>query len=87
MRWRARASSIWMWERLAACGGWSAAICMMIGGDKTVVDRLDPIFKALAPGAGTIEKTPSREKADPRVTEGYMHVGPAGLGPFRQDGP
>ena len=55
---------------------------MMIGGDKKVVDRLDPIFKTLAPGAGTIEKTPNREKADPRVTEGYMHAGPAGSGHF-----
>ena len=56
--------------------------CMMIGGDKKVVDRLDPIFKALAPGAGNIEKTPGREGRDPRVTEGYMHTGPAGSGHF-----
>ena len=62
--------------------GLERGFCMMIGGDKKVVDRLDPIFKALAPGAGTIEKTPGREKADPRVTEGYMHVGPAGSGHF-----
>ena len=56
--------------------------CMMIGGDRDHVARLDPIFKALAPGTGTIEKTPNRERADPRVTEGYMHVGPAGSGHF-----
>jgi 6-phosphogluconate dehydrogenase len=62
--------------------GLERGYCMMIGGDKRVVDRLDPIFKALAPGAGDIEKTPNREKADPRVTEGYMHVGPAGSGHF-----
>jgi len=62
--------------------GLERGYCMMIGGDKKVVDRLDPIFKALAPGAGTIERTPNREKADPRVTEGYMHVGPAGSGHF-----
>ena len=62
--------------------GLERGFCMMIGGDKKVVDRLDPIFKALAPGAGTIERTPGREKADPRVTEGYMHVGPAGSGHF-----
>ena len=62
--------------------GLERGFCMMIGGDKKVVDRLDPIFKALAPGAGTIEKTPGREKADPRVTEGYMHVGEAGSGHF-----
>jgi len=62
--------------------GLERGYCMMIGGDKKVVDRLDPIFKALAPGAGHIEKTPNREKSDPRVTEGYMHVGPAGSGHF-----
>jgi 6-phosphogluconate dehydrogenase len=56
--------------------------CMMIGGDKPAVDRLDPIFSALAPGAGTIEKTPGRESRDPRVTNGYMHCGPAGSGHF-----
>ena len=56
--------------------------CMMIGGDKKVVDRLDPIFKSLAPGVGTIPKTPDRETRDPRVIEGYMHVGPAGSGHF-----
>src|SRR3984957_18228184 len=47
--------------------------CMMIGGDKQVVDRLDPIFKALAPGAGDILKTPDREGRDPRVEQGYIH--------------
>jgi len=62
--------------------GLERGFCMMIGGDKKVVDRLDPIFKTLAPGVGTIEKTPNREKADPRVTEGYMHAGPAGSGHF-----
>jgi 6-phosphogluconate dehydrogenase len=62
--------------------GLERGYCMMIGGDKRVVDRLDPIFSALAPGAGSIEKTPNREKADPRVTNGYMHAGPAGSGHF-----
>ena len=62
--------------------GLERGYCMMIGGDKRVVDRLDPIFKALAPGSGTIEKTPDRENCDPRVTDGYMHVGPAGSGHF-----
>ena len=47
--------------------GLERGYCMMIGGDKKAVDRLDPIFKALAPGEGTIPKTPNREKADPRV--------------------
>lgn len=62
--------------------GLERGYCMMIGGEKKVVDRLDPVFKALAPGAGDIARTPHREKADPRVTEGYMHVGPAGSGHF-----
>jgi 6-phosphogluconate dehydrogenase len=56
--------------------------CMMIGGDKAVVDRLDPIFAALAPGAGSIDKTPGREGRDPRVTNGYLHAGPVGSGHF-----
>ena len=62
--------------------GLERGYCMMIGGDKKQVDRLDPIFKALAPGEGAISKTPNRERADPRVTQGYMHAGPAGAGHF-----
>jgi 6-phosphogluconate dehydrogenase len=62
--------------------GLERGYCMMIGGDKAVVERLDPIFKTLAPGAGDIAKTPGREKSDPRVMEGYMHAGPAGAGHF-----
>src|SRR6185437_13729134 len=56
--------------------------CMMIGGDKAVVDRLDPIFVALAPGSGAIDKTPGREGRDPRVLNGYLHCGPVGAGHF-----
>ena len=62
--------------------GLERGYCMMIGGDKAQVDRLDPIFKTLAPGAGAISKTPNRDRADPRVIEGYMHAGPAGAGHF-----
>ncbi len=62
--------------------GLERGYCMMIGGDKAQVDRLDPIFQALAPGEGNIAKTPGREKSDPRVTKGYMHVGPPGSGHF-----
>ncbi|HEY0267585.1 MAG TPA: NAD(P)-binding domain-containing protein, partial [Rhizomicrobium sp.] len=43
--------------------GLERGYCMMIGGDKAQVDRLDPIFKSLAPGAGDIPKTPNREHA------------------------
>src|SRR6188474_2191492 len=56
--------------------------CMMIGGDKAVVDRLDPIFKTLAPGIGDIPRTPGRENRDPRVEQGYLHAGPSGAGHF-----
>jgi 6-phosphogluconate dehydrogenase len=62
--------------------GLERGYCMMIGGNKDVVQRLDPIFSVLAPGSGDIPKTPNREKADPRVTQGYMHAGPAGAGHF-----
>ena len=54
----------------------------MIGGDKEAVDRLDPIFAALAPGTGDIPRTPDRERRDPRVERGYMHCGPSGAGRF-----
>jgi 6-phosphogluconate dehydrogenase len=56
--------------------------CMMIGGDKAVVDRLDPIFAALAPGIGDIPRTGGRESRDPRVEQGYIHAGPVGAGHF-----
>jgi 6-phosphogluconate dehydrogenase len=56
--------------------------CMMIGGDKAVVDRLDPIFKALAPGVGDILRTPGRDGRDPRIEQGYIHAGPVGAGHF-----
>ena len=62
--------------------GLERGYCMMIGGDKEAVDRLDPIFDALAPGAGTIPKTPRRETRDPRVEQGYLHCGPVGSGHF-----
>jgi 6-phosphogluconate dehydrogenase len=56
--------------------------CMMIGGDKAVVDRLDPIFKTLAPGIGDIPRTPGRDNRDPRIEQGYIHAGPVGAGHF-----
>jgi 6-phosphogluconate dehydrogenase len=55
---------------------------MMIGGDKAVVDHLDPIFKALAPGLGNIDRTPGRGQRDARAEAGYLHCGPAGAGHF-----
>ena len=56
--------------------------CMMIGGEKAVVDRLDPIFSTLAPGSGDIPRTPGRERRDPRIEQGYIHAGPVGAGHF-----
>ena len=63
--------------------GLDRGYCMMIGGDKAAVDRLDPIFKTLAPGIGSIERTPQRAATrDPRAEQGYIHAGPAGAGHF-----
>ena len=62
--------------------GLDRGYCMMIGGDKAVVDRLDPIFAALAPGAGAIDKTLGRDGRDPRILNGYLHAGPVGSGHF-----
>jgi 6-phosphogluconate dehydrogenase len=62
--------------------GLERGYCMMIGGDKSVVDHLDPIFKTLAPGIGNIDRTPGREGRDPRAEQGYLHCGPAGAGHF-----
>ena len=53
-----------------------------VGGEKEVVERLDPIFAALAPGECKIEKTPYREDRDPHVERGYLYCGPAGSGHF-----
>lgn len=62
--------------------GLNRGYCMMIGGEAEVVKRLDPIFKALAPGRGNIERTPGREKAGGTAEEGYLHCGPSGAGHF-----
>ena len=62
--------------------GLERGYCLMIGGDKQIVERLDPIFAALAPGAGEIARTPHREGRDPRVEQGYLHAGPNGAGHF-----
>jgi 6-phosphogluconate dehydrogenase len=56
--------------------------CMMIGGPKEAVDRLDPIFKTLAPGVGDIPRTPGREKLSGTAEQGYLYCGPSGAGHF-----
>ncbi len=56
--------------------------CLMMGGPKEAVQRLDPIFKTLAPGKGDIPKTPSREGRTGTAEQGYLHCGPSGAGHF-----
>ena len=62
--------------------GFERGYCLMIGGDQEAVERLDPIFSTLAPGAGSIEVTPDRKGRDPRIERGYMYCGPSGAGRF-----
>jgi len=62
--------------------GLERGYCMMIGGDKEIVDRLDPIFGALAPGLGNVPRTSGRDVRDARPEHGYVHVGPNGAGHF-----
>ena len=62
--------------------GLQRGYCLMIGGEEEAVRHLDPIFSALAPGLGTIERTPGREGHDPRAEQGYIHAGPPGAGHF-----
>jgi len=56
--------------------------CLMIGGEPEVVTRLDPVFGALAPGAGSISRTPGRETRGGTAERGYLHCGPNGAGHF-----
>jgi 6-phosphogluconate dehydrogenase len=63
--------------------GLERGYCMMIGGEKPVVQRLDPIFATLAPGKGDIPPTAGREKLGASTAEqGYLHCGPNGAGHF-----
>jgi 6-phosphogluconate dehydrogenase len=62
--------------------GLERGYCMMIGGEAAVVKHLDPIFNTLAPGIGTIPRTPGREKLDGTAELGYLHCGPSGTGHF-----
>jgi 6-phosphogluconate dehydrogenase len=54
----------------------------MIGGEGAAVKRLDPIFATLAPGPGTVARTPGRAKAGGTADQGYLHCGPSGAGHF-----
>ena len=62
--------------------GLDRGYCMMIGGPKEVVQRLDPIFRTLAPGIGEIPRTPGREKLGGTAELGYLFCGPSGAGHF-----
>jgi len=62
--------------------GLERGYCEMIGGEASVVQHLDPIFKTLAPGRGDIPRTPGRERASGTAEEGYLHCGPSGAGHF-----
>src|ERR1700689_2493449 len=62
--------------------GLDRGYCMMIGGPKEAVQRLDPVFKTLAPGVGDISRPPGREKLGGTAEEGYIHCGPSGSGHF-----
>jgi 6-phosphogluconate dehydrogenase len=63
--------------------GLERGYCMMIGGPNQAVQRLDPIFKTLAPGVGDIPRTPGRETSAASTSEsGYLHCGPSGAGHF-----
>ncbi|HZX65003.1 MAG TPA: decarboxylating 6-phosphogluconate dehydrogenase [Myxococcales bacterium] len=56
--------------------------CQMIGGETEIVNRLDPIFAALAPGIGAAPRTPGRERTTGTAEQGYLHCGPNGAGHF-----
>jgi len=62
--------------------GLERGYCMMIGGEKEIVQRLDPIFATLAPGIGNVPRTPGREKFAGTAEQGYLHCGPSGAGHF-----
>src|SRR5450755_1660331 len=62
--------------------GLERGYCMMIGGPDAAVQRLDPIFKTIAPGIGDIPRTPGREKIGGTAEQGYLHCGPSGGGHF-----
>jgi 6-phosphogluconate dehydrogenase len=62
--------------------GLDRGYCLMIGGEQEPVSHLDPIFSALAPGLGNIERTAGRDGRDKRPERGYMHCGPCGSGHF-----
>jgi len=65
-------------------GVWGLArgYCLMIGGESDVVQRLDPVFRTLAPGMGAIPRTPGRDTQEGTAEQGYLYCGPSGAGHF-----
>jgi 6-phosphogluconate dehydrogenase len=74
--------------RFVDCGtsggiwGLERGYCLMIGGDNETVERLDPIFRSIAPGIGSAPPTPGRATGNGTAPQGYLHCGPAGAGHF-----
>jgi 6-phosphogluconate dehydrogenase len=62
--------------------GLERGYCQMIGGEPEIVQHLNPIFKTLAPGRGSIDRTPGRDKVGGTAEDGYLHCGPSGAGHF-----
>jgi 6-phosphogluconate dehydrogenase len=62
--------------------GLDRGYCLMLGGEKEVIEHLDPIWSALAPGRGDIPRTPGREKMPGTAEQGYLYCGPSGAGHF-----
>ncbi|MGH9105125.1 MAG: NADP-dependent phosphogluconate dehydrogenase, partial [Acidimicrobiales bacterium] len=62
--------------------GLERGYCLMVGGEREVVDHLDPIFAAIAPGVAAAARTPGRRGDAARSEQGYLHCGPAGAGHF-----
>lgn len=62
--------------------GLERGYCLMLGGEAEIVRRLDPVFVTLAPGRGSIPRTPGREQLAGTAEEGYLHCGPSGAGHF-----
>ena len=62
--------------------GFERGFCLMIGGEKEVVDRLSPIFASVAPGLDAAPRTPGRSGDPGQAEHGYLHCGPNGAGHF-----
>jgi 6-phosphogluconate dehydrogenase len=62
--------------------GLERGFCLMIGGEKDVVERLSPLFASIAPGVAAAPRTPGRSGAPTQAEHGYLHCGPNGAGHF-----